>query len=295
MAEQMPQPNLNQPDQPAKPPKSMPEQKTPAKPRHTHTGFWIMGAILAVLVLALVAVAVFLFQGQAETEMATDDLEGQVDQLESDLETETQAREDAEMALMELEESVPPVLYGFRDAETGVSRLVRIDRASGDASVLLESQLTFLEVYAVPRINYDGRVILNTIGEGTDNPGYTLSEYEVGSDDFTQLSLDPALPIRREAVVLSPTEEEIAYLTGEGQVVFANLLSQQTTVAGQIEEGEYFAWNHAQNQLGGPSGYSATWKSSRCVTVSIYEDQLGPEGELLTSKRFKEYREFCVE
>lgn len=291
-----------QTDQPALTPQQPAQQQAP-KPKHTHAGFWLLGAVLAVLVLALVGVAIFLFRGQTEVEGSRAELENRVIALEDDLEAEMQAAEDAQTALEELEMSIPPFVYTEFDATTGFSLGLRVvNRSTGEETLLSIEDAPFegnVALYAIPQVNYQGRIFVTRGPVDGDVPGVVVHGYDMETGEFTALDLNVSFT----EDTISPDQNHVVtfneFLTGNGEftdrdVLVFNLSDNEAVSVGELGVNEEPDQTDPASRFAGLRDYNVRWTSRDCFELDVYNISFDAEtGERITS--FDESRNYCIE
>ncbi|MBU1033261.1 MAG: hypothetical protein ABII13_00110 [Patescibacteria group bacterium] len=257
----------------------------PTEKKHPNLGFVIA---LVILGLLFVVSAAFAYWTTTQSQKLTTDL---VD-VRANL-AETQVKLEASEALIKAQ------IPFFYDTHVNFlqTSIHMIDPVSGKDEIIFEVDDAHYIVFAIPRISYDGRIFLSSVGEG-DDPGLALFELDVESKQITESSINKKLPFTGKfSTLLSSDETRLAaaydnpgYDDRAKELLVWNLLTGEFEVIGTIAEVEYFP-NIQGNAFAGAEGYELEWKDLNCVQTVIHVDI--PDAEDTTQKKFKEYRTFC--
>lgn len=200
-----------------------------------------------------------------------------------------------------------PFVYVDNGQFVEPTRVIAVDRATGEETVLVESpgEGYRYTLYAVPQLGYDGRIFLNWVIEG-DNPGYDLHVLDTKTGKIARMEdLIKKLPFTSIwSTELSPDQTKLAAVYDNPsfdetskEIVVWDLLSGESTVLGKAAEDEYLVENQSPNSFAGAGAARILWLNLDCFNVEIFEDY--PEdreyvGLVEGDKKHKEYREYCL-
>ncbi|MDA0207849.1 MAG: hypothetical protein O3B64_00360 [bacterium] len=260
---------------------------------HASTGLFV---VLFILVLAALALLVFVFLRQRD--MAADSLTA-----EAELQAEYQKRLDNTMETYKQRLStVPPLFYnGPLFSGDYASGIYMIDRETGDEVAVHRATRgdAAHQLYAVPQLNYDGRVIVRKIPEG-EVPNVQLAYLDVETGTIVEDAIFENSSPMFGSHAVSPTEEWVVYVydnpsahEGNPNVVVMNLLTGERETVGELtEDEEYFSEYYGG--LGGAGGARIEWVDQKCVNVFVYQPrESGDADEGIEYHRYKEQRVYC--
>ncbi len=204
----------------------------------------------------------------------------------------SEAREQIETRIQEVKDKVPPLLYAKNNNE-----IYQIDRITG-AERLVYTGTGILGIFAVPQIDYDGRVFLTSSCSECDSPNFAVLEYDLKADTTpTNLEFQNGSFARGSAIdsadgtKLAAAVYDNEELGHAGKVYLVDLLTGEEEMLGTLAADEYFSSAFGENVFGYTNGFTLSWQDRECVNVYIYQDD--PLDLTDPNKQFKENRTFC--
>lgn len=285
------------------PPPPPPPGSPPPPPAVASSGgskAWVAVSVIFIILFIVAGVLAFRFAllSQSDSERVA-----KIQQEVTALEMEKVEKEESTMMMMEDLESLPDFYYTSGSSLTSEDccefDLHAVDQVTGEDTIVFSEN--YLQVYAVPQKNFDGRVFVTTKGD-SDVASLPIQSIDVNNP----VSLTDVVVLETGAV-LSPDQSKIIFANGPDSdlnpdtLLSHNLLTGDLVVIGGLNEGEsYFKELNLNLDVPGPShaGFFGTWTSLSCVQVAIYEEAVfGPDEEAVPDvlMTFEEYREYCLE
>lgn len=265
---------------------------------HKHTGFIIAISITTVLLIAS-AVLAFLTWSNGES------LKQQIGELNNSLHSVTTERDLAEISLKQAQEDLvnaPKPVPFFYTTTTGTpedSLVTVLHKVTADSDTELftttspRHEPASYNVYAIPRVGYDGRIWLNETSD-VHNDNLILREFntETGTELLPATFADD-LPVKY-ATALSPDNTKIVAVYDTGNVarpdlaehiVVWNIVTDAMTYIGTLSPGEYFANSDSKTKV--------QWVTNDCVETAVYSDVKSESSDEIVRK-YADTRTFCM-
>lgn len=194
------------------------------------------------------------------------------------------------------EEAVSPFIYVSRkdsgayfavDRKTGIEKKVPL--AVGESSVFF--------LLSVPQVNYQGEFFVTQHKASTSDPGHAIVAINAETGDkrvvFEKdemvgpfVNISSVSPDQRYVIAVVANEQEVE---PRGSVLLYDLLNGEVVILGSVGEGEYLTDD--REDMFGIGNPEYNWLNRTCVNVGIFGEDRIASG----ARKFKEYREFCVE